>query len=157
MRYSSIFCSSSFSFWSSMAFISLFFWFNSFIYLRFCIFMARLFLSFSSYSRIAASAFIFNSFPSSISYLYWLTYCLMTCLCCFLRSFSNFLSFFFSYSFLFFSLSSPFFTWFWVGREVPWFLRGRIVLVFSQCPGCIFLFQFAVLFLEGHQSRGVYC
>ena len=123
----------------------------------FCMFLALLSLSFSSYSRIAASAFIFSSFPSYISSLYWLTYCLITFLCCFFRSFSNFLFFNFSYSFVLLSCSSPFLIWFWIISEVPWSLRDRTALSFFRCLSGNFLFRSAAPCPGESQSREVCC
>lgn len=87
LRYYSILAYYYFSFWISRALSYLFFSLIIWTYLRFCIFLALLYFSFSSYSRMAVSAFNLKSYPSYISYLYLLTYCLMTCLCCFFRFF----------------------------------------------------------------------
>lgn len=98
-RKASIFSYYYFSFWSSIALILRFALLISPISLTFSIFLYLLWRYFSCSSRIAASALIFISSPSSIySFIYWM-YFFLTSLCCFLIPFSKSLSFFFYSSF----------------------------------------------------------
>lgn len=111
LRCSSIRASSSFSFSSSLALISLFFSFIWLISCLFCRFFVLLSFYFSYYSLMAASALRRRSSPSSISSLILLMYCFLTSLCCFRMAFSN--CRFFSFSAYFLRLSSSYWCLIW--------------------------------------------
>lgn len=86
-RYYCIRSSSYFYFWAYINLNCLFFSFISLISFLFCIFLYLLSLYFYYSYLIASSAFICNSFPSYIYYLYWLICFFITCLFCFRKFF----------------------------------------------------------------------
>lgn len=156
LRYSSIFYSSCRSFYSSFIFNYLFFSFILATYIWFCMFLALLLRSFYSYSRLAASAFILNNSPYSISSLYWLIYCFLTSLCCLRISFSNFFNFSFSNSFCRLSSSSFCRTWFYITPVLQLSLHDRTALSSSKYPTCISLSSAAPIDLAQCPNTTIY-
>jgi len=134
----------------------LFFSFISLIYFLFCIFFYLRSLYFYYYSLFASSAFICNSFPYYIYYLYWLMCFFITCLFCLRKFFSNSLSLFFYSSFFNLYYSYPFFTLFYMKWSLLWFLHGNIILSFFRFLLDISSFLFVLTDLELYQIREVY-